>query len=481
MHLSDFPDRLSPMLVKELRQGLRTKSFIGVFLALQIILGIILLTAGASAASDNAGSTISAIIFTFFAIAVLGIQPMRGINAISSEMKENTIDMMVLTRLSTWRIVSGKWFAIVSQSALILVTIIPYLILRYFFGGMNLLGEIVLLSLIFLTSATLTTVTVCLSASSVVILRFLLPVIAMPIAMFTILGFMFAGGGDIKTLIDFCSLDSSGSQIGISIYLFVCSYFGFFMLSTGTSLIAPHAENHATLRRLVALGATLITVVLCTMDFTDPDALPFAFTLVLAPIFAVSMTEFAPLVAPTYRKFSQYGILGKFAGFFLYPGWASGVFFCMVLSLIAAATYFLRSDTYTDDEFYTIALSCHAALLLPAVIVNLFKIKGPAKVSSYVLFIIASVVVGAVMTGIAQSMSNRGFLWLFVWLPPVILFMQQIGSFDDQALLVTAIAINIVFVFILLITSIISYRNGIHEVEVSLQHGEQSADLLVNS
>ena len=34
-HLSDFPDRISPMLVKELRQGMRAKTFIVLFLALQ--------------------------------------------------------------------------------------------------------------------------------------------------------------------------------------------------------------------------------------------------------------------------------------------------------------------------------------------------------------------------------------------------------------------------------------------------------------
>jgi hypothetical protein len=51
----DFSDRLSPMLVKELRQGLRTKAFIGVFLALQIILGVILLGAVSVSSSYQAG------------------------------------------------------------------------------------------------------------------------------------------------------------------------------------------------------------------------------------------------------------------------------------------------------------------------------------------------------------------------------------------------------------------------------------------
>ena len=145
-HLTDFSDRISPMLVKELRQGLRAKTFIVVFLSLQVFLAVMLFSAGAASTSDHVGTVISGIIFTFFAIAVLVVQPLRGTGALSSEVKGNTIDMMVLTRLSAWRIVFGKWVAIVSQSALLLSTIIPYLILRYFFGGMNLLGEMVFLA-----------------------------------------------------------------------------------------------------------------------------------------------------------------------------------------------------------------------------------------------------------------------------------------------------------------------------------------------
>ena len=138
--LTDFSDRISPMLVKELRQGMRAKTFIVVFLSLQVFLAVMLFSARSLGLGDQVGSMVSGIIFTFFAIAVLIVQPLRGISALASEVKGNTIDMMVLTRLSAWRIVFGKWVAIVSQSALLLATIIPYLILRYFFGGMNLVG-----------------------------------------------------------------------------------------------------------------------------------------------------------------------------------------------------------------------------------------------------------------------------------------------------------------------------------------------------
>jgi hypothetical protein len=54
-HLTDFSDKLSPMLVKELRQGLRARSFTMLFLIFQLLLGFILLTASAASSMDSAG------------------------------------------------------------------------------------------------------------------------------------------------------------------------------------------------------------------------------------------------------------------------------------------------------------------------------------------------------------------------------------------------------------------------------------------
>ena len=106
-HLTDFPDRFSPMLVKELRQGMRARGFIILFVSFQLLLAFILVSASAASGNDYAGAAASGIIFTIFGIAVLGIQPMRGANALSSEITGNTIEMMVLTRRSAARIVFG--------------------------------------------------------------------------------------------------------------------------------------------------------------------------------------------------------------------------------------------------------------------------------------------------------------------------------------------------------------------------------------
>lgn len=451
------------MLVKELRQGMRTRVFIAVFLSLQAFLGLILLTAGATATSDHAGATISNIIFVFFSIAVLIIQPMRGIGALSAEIKGNTIDMMVLTRLSAWKIATGKWSAIVSQSALILVTIIPYLILRYFFGGMNLQGEIVLLALIFITSAALTAVTVGISASGSVILRSILPMITLPIGSYILLMAMMFGTG-IGELIDFCSLSSNKSRIFLSVYVAACAYGGFFCLSAGTSLIAPYAENHSTLRRLVALAATLLAAAVASSVPIDPEILPLIFTMIFAPIFAVSLTEFAPLVPPTFEKFTRRGVAGKVAGFFLFPGWASGFFFCALLTAIAAVAFNFNSPMGVDQSQGIVALGCLGTLLFPAVLINLFGMQGQQRVSNYVLIGIATCILSMVFYGIAESMSNTEFLWLFVWMPPILFPMHSGGSFDDRTVMGAAVMVNFLLLGLLLLLALRAYKNSMDEL-----------------
>ena len=464
MHLFDFPDRLSPMLVKELRQGMRTKAFVGVFLTLQIILGVILLSAGAAASSDEAGEIISSIIFTMFSIAVLIIQPMRGITALSSEVKGNTIDMMVLTRLSAWRIVTGKWASIVSQSALLLVTIIPYLILRYFFGAMNLVGEIVFLAVLFLSSTTLTAVTVGLSATSSVILRTLL-LIALPIGaffLFLLLGVgRSLGGSGMST---YFALDTEDSRVFLSIYLAACAYLGFFMLSIGTSLIAPYAENHSTLRRLISLVVTIIAAVLGSMSFTDLEWLPFFLTFVLLPVFAISLSEFAPLAAPTYRKFAKRGPIGQLAGLFLFPGWASGFFFCLVLIAISAAPFLLNQPSYSGKDHFIFGLACLAGLLFPAVIINTFRVNGPHRVSNYVVILIGSIVLSTVLAGITDSLSNENLLWLFCWIPPVLMILEESNRSPDDKVMIASLVICALYIVTLLLRAVYAYRKSIMDI-----------------
>ncbi len=458
--INDFSDRLSPMLVKELRQGLRARTFIAVFLSLQIFLGLVLLSAGASATSDRAGSVISGIIFLFFSLAVLVVQPLRGVGALSTEIKGGTIDMMVLTRLSAWRIVVGKWVAIIGQSALLLSTIIPYLILRYFFGGMNLFGEIMLLGLIFITSMALTAFTVGLSGSSSVVLRAILPLMGTPVLMWSILMLTFSRG-EFDDLISFCSLEDPDARIVIGCYIAAAVYLGWSMLSLGASLIAPAAENHSTLRRLIALALILMLVALGIFDQVEDSVMALLVLLVATPAIATAITESAPLVPTSCVPFIRRGPLGKLAGFILYPGWPAGVLFSLLifaLGIFAMLSGPLLHGNNFEEDVMLVVFSLYGGLLFPGVLVVFFRSGESQRVANYLLLLIATGVFALVITGVAEAMSNRDFLWLFIWNPFVFIPMSEMGRFGDDELLVASIIVDLILCAALLGRAIIGMR-----------------------
>ena len=98
--MGDFSPRLSPMLVKELRQGMRTNMFAIAFILLHTFMMLCLLTA-----MIDPGSSDSEAFFWFVIIVVLlFVQPLRGFSALSSEYQLNTMDLIHMTKLNGWRI-----------------------------------------------------------------------------------------------------------------------------------------------------------------------------------------------------------------------------------------------------------------------------------------------------------------------------------------------------------------------------------------
>jgi hypothetical protein len=472
--LTDFSDRISPMLVKELRQGMRAKTFIAVFLSLQIFLGVMLFSAGAASSSDQVGSMISGIIFTFFSIAVLIVQPLRGTSALAAEVKGNTIDMMVLTRLSAWRIVFGKWVAIVGQSALLFATIIPYLILRYFFGGMNLFGEMVCIILLFLTSMALTAVTVGLSGCNSVIIRSLVPIFGLPILLWTFaVMFLFRGFRGSGEFMDMFTLDSTESRVGVAAYVIAITYLGGSMLSLGASLIAPAAENHAVVRRLVALTALLVLVPLGIYGQIDEGLIALLISVICVPAIIIALTESAPLVQTVCKPFVKRGLPGKAIGWFLYPCWSSGVLFAMLLGILGTFGFLApRPGVSWDIEETAVLLSMLGGLFFPAVWqVFLFRGEGQ-RVAHYLMLLVGSFVLLGVFMALADSMNSGSFLWFFAWNPLVFTAMIAESRIDDEIVLIGVIAVDLVVFAILLASTVLElkrYAPVIREAEEALK------------
>ncbi|MGB6223321.1 hypothetical protein [Haloferula sp.] len=475
--LADFSDRLSPMLVKELRQGLRAKTFVVVFLTLQVLLGFVLLASlGASSSPQDAGHSISGVIFMFFSIAVLVIQPMRGIGSLHTELKSNTMELMVLTRLSAWRIVLGKWIALVSQSALLLAAIVPYLILRYWFGDMNLFGELILLLLIFLGSALATAITVGLSAVPSMIIRGLLPLVGGVFLIFTSIVMSFGRG--FQELVELCSMQDADSRWIFLIMILSGLYVGWTILGLGASMIAPAAENHSTLRRIVTFAALLIAILIALLADLDTEITASLALIICIPAIVMALSEpFHPL-PPICHPFVKRGLPGKIAGRFLYPGWPSGFIFALLASglglfLCLAGT---GGPRFREEEVSFIA-GLLGTLIMPAALLGFAGDRIKNRFAAYLLIVVSSLILTFLMLMVSQAMpsSSRGFLWLFSWLPMVNMFLSEISSFNDKTVAIVSIAVSSIYSVMLLIFSLKAFRQQreVEDVCQSISLGEE--------
>lgn len=439
---------------------MRARSFTLLFLIFQLLLAFIILTAGSFASSEGAGSVASGVIFTMFTIAVIFIQPMRGITALSSEITGNTIEMMALTRLSAARIVIGKWIAIVSQSALILVTIIPYLILRYFYGGMNLLGEMVFLAMIFFTSMALSAVMVGLSGTSTKIVR-VIPILGF-IFMVQAIPAVLVGSGGFNKFMSFCTLSDWESRAAILAYMTFITYFGWCALSYGTSVIAPVAENHSTARRIVALALTLIGVGVGLHPAVDARIMPLIFGVILAPAVITALTEPSILLPPICKPFLKHRLLGRLTSIFLLPGWPAGVFYSTLIAALSITGVLLAvkplGSVAIDETIAIVCLAFTGGILLPALLTANFSKQENKRFTNFILFVLASVMFTIVPAIFANINQHEQYLWWFVWNPPIFLTIIDETGFSKAQMLKVALIVDCIYLGLLLITAARAYR-----------------------
>ena len=131
----DFGDRLGPVVVKELRQGLRARRFVGPFLLIHLVAVFAVMTEAAT------GAVGASIVGTGLLVSILGLMlcvamPLSGFGALQPELHPGrNIELLLLANLSRWQIVIGKWLVMTSLAGLILVSLLPYLLIRHYIGG----------------------------------------------------------------------------------------------------------------------------------------------------------------------------------------------------------------------------------------------------------------------------------------------------------------------------------------------------------
>ena len=150
-----FSDKLGPVFVKELRQGLRARRFTAPFLIIHALAITIVAIQFALKLASQSGSSAFSELDMFIGVMldqlllmllwlIVGIvMPLTGINALQSELTSGrNVELLVMAGMTRWQIMRGKWLVLCALSGLIMISMLPYMFSLYFSGGVELVNQI---------------------------------------------------------------------------------------------------------------------------------------------------------------------------------------------------------------------------------------------------------------------------------------------------------------------------------------------------
>lgn len=164
--LTSPSDFLNPLLVREVRQSLRSNLFVTV-ISLASLVSVVAVIAGlmnmtdsqfdysnlnyySSSDSNAGGYTVFAVLFLLvWLIACVGM-PILAAQRFRGERSGGEFELFMITGVSAWRVVSGKLQANLIQTLLTLSVVAPFLLISYLLRGISILTiSISILCLIF--------------------------------------------------------------------------------------------------------------------------------------------------------------------------------------------------------------------------------------------------------------------------------------------------------------------------------------------
>lgn len=304
-------DRLgepSPVLVKELLAAFRTPLYVR-FLYLSTAILALIVVFGATIAGGEATppASVGPVLFqVFFGVAafILGIAaPGYAAAAITSEREGRTYESLILTSLSPWDIVRGKFLACFASVALVVVANTPVVGIAFLLGGLSPLHFVAATYHLMLFVAVAIGLGIAISAR----LKTTRVAVVLAVVVFGVLGMVMASASALMLAVSMLSRGSSASGPINLIDAFVRDPFdpvvlcmGFvaptvvavmvlwFMLASAVIALRPSSEPRSGPMKLWAIVAStsMFAVVAVGSEITsganDP-LLAFAFA-VLAPL-----------------------------------------------------------------------------------------------------------------------------------------------------------------------------------------------------
>jgi hypothetical protein len=421
----DFPTWLPAMLVKELRRGLRTRGFVGALVVFQSVMVFAMLGAlvGGSvttpAARASAFNGVNGFFWALVTIQLLIATPLRALAALRGEIDSRAIDLLMLTRLSAWRIVLGKWSSLIVQATLLLIAMLPYGVVRYFGGSVDLMQDGIHCAEILGGCAVITAFAIWASGMPRV-MQIVVPVaIVVLLQMGTIL---FRSGGPV-----FSTLGSIVPSLWWIDGLVVLVFF----LIAAVRRISPPADNQAPIARALVLIPLLIVPLAVELWSANAARAQFVFAASCLGIFcAIELATARVPMRIHWQRWVNRGPLARLIGRIVMPGWPSALLFTsLAAGLTIAITYLpgLMPSASDRNNLIWVVILAVCAVISPLVVMELLPratAKSPAGI--YLLVFVGMTAFAAIAAGLA----NDTWLDAFAHVLPISSFWRT--AFDPQ-------------------------------------------------
>lgn len=166
--LDDWSDRLSPILVKEIRQMVRGREFNYSF-GISLLAGFVVAFFGLAYSVSSIGET-GAWVFSAFMVCLgllgLVIVPLGAYSALRNERVDQTFDLITQTTLTPRRIVLGKLMTQWVKLITLFAGLAPFIAMSFLLGGIDLLTILISLAVLFMWSMWVCSACLFLSAAS---------------------------------------------------------------------------------------------------------------------------------------------------------------------------------------------------------------------------------------------------------------------------------------------------------------------------
>ena len=338
--LSRLSDFLNPILVKEVRQGLRGRYFKGTYaftLVIATLVGLFVLVVGQE--QSDVGQAFFTAIFVCLTGAVLALIPFQAyVSTATADPRQ--ADILALSNLRPHQIVWGRLLATLVQGGLVVSALFPFLGLAYLLPGVDLAAAMVAVVTVLIFGSVMACLTIAASwLTSNKLLRVLIMALSGLFQMF--MAFTAVGLG-------FELVNNPNSLQNDEFYWALAMFWGHGLVVGGFALVGAAArighkeENRSTLARLLTtalvLVGTAMPFLILVFSTERDDEIQLAttgYTLFLA-CFPVSLfvTEPERYGRRVQLQVPKNRLLALLITPWL-PGGANGVMLAVILGLIA--------------------------------------------------------------------------------------------------------------------------------------------------